>query len=108
MSKELLRHLPKVDELLQNERLLSVTKKLNQEYLVQIIREEIECVRASILAETFPANHIDREAIIGNIEKRIQKEFDFGLKKSHQRLRRRIAYEFRQSTDAGGSQIRAR
>ncbi len=81
MSKELLRHLPKVDELLQNERLLSVTKKLNQEYLVQIIREEIECVRASILAETFPANHIDREEIISNIEKRIQKEFDFGLKK---------------------------
>lgn len=81
MSKELLRHLPKVDELLQNERLLSVTKKLNQEYLVQIIREEIECVRASILAETFPANHIDREEIVDSIEKRIQKEFDFGLKK---------------------------
>ncbi len=81
MSKELLRNLPKVDELLQNEELVQIAQKVNQEYLVQVIREEINCVRESILSGNFPSDHIDQEEIIQNIKTSFQKEFDFGLKR---------------------------
>lgn len=64
MSKELLRNLPKVDELLQHEELVEITEKVDQEYLVQVIREEIECVRQSILSGTFPSDHIDLNEIL--------------------------------------------
>lgn len=81
MSKELLRNLPKVDELLQHEELVEITEKVDQEYLVQVIREEIECVRQSILSGTFPSDHIDLNEILQNIKASFQKEFDFGLKR---------------------------
>lgn len=81
MSKDLLRSLPKVDELLQNEKIKELSRKLNQEYLVAIIREEVDKVRFSILEETFEGDHICIDRIVENICTRLLKEFDFGLKK---------------------------
>lgn len=81
MSKDLLRNLPKVDELLQNEKIKGSSRKLDQEYLVAIIREEIDKIRFSILEETFEEDHICVDRIVENICARSRKEFDFGLKK---------------------------
>lgn len=81
MSKELLRSLPKVDELLQNNKLQDLSQKLDQEYLVEIIREEIEKVRSSILKQTFEGDHICIDTMIEGIRSRLRREFDFGLKK---------------------------
>ncbi len=81
MSKELLRQLPKVDEILKNEELSELSKKINQEYLVEIIRDEIDCLRKLILDGNFSDTKIDERKIITDIKSRFEKEFSFGLKR---------------------------
>lgn len=81
IKKELLRLLPKVDELLKDERFNQYSEKLNPKYLVEIIREEVDSVRSSILSGSIQDDTLDIDMIIECIESRIQKEFDFGLKK---------------------------
>lgn len=79
--KELLRFLPKVDELLKEERLASHLTFIDQKYLVEIIREELDRLRAEILAGSFEGDRLDLDAIIESIDDRIGQDFDFGLKK---------------------------
>lgn len=81
MSRELLRHLPKVDELLQNKKLEPFLQKMNQEYLVKIIREEIDNLRSQILDGQYHQDRIEEDRLVQAIGQRLQSEFDFGLKK---------------------------
>lgn len=81
MKKELLRLLPKVDELMKEERLERHAGRLDQKYIVEAIREEIEGVRKEILEGTFEGDTLDLEQMVVAIDQKIQKDFDFGLKK---------------------------
>ena len=81
VQKELLRMLPKVDELIQDESLTPYLKKLNQKYVVEIIRQELDRVRHHILKGSIQDESLDIDRIMACITERIQKEFDFGLKK---------------------------
>lgn len=79
MSKEILRDLPKVDEILNCEEIKNIELELDDEYIVEIIREEINFVREKILLGKLDS--IDIEKIKEDICCRLEKEFDFGLKK---------------------------
>lgn len=79
-QRELLRSLPKVDELLKEDIFQRHLPVMDQKYLVEIIRSEIDKLRADILSEK-TKEEIDKEKLIEAIDQKIQKEFDFGLKK---------------------------
>ena len=79
MSKELLRNLPKVDEILNCDEIKSLGLFVDDEYTVEIIREEIGCVRELILSDKLDS--VDVDIIIKNICERLKVEFNFGLKR---------------------------
>ena len=79
-QKEILRTLPKIDEILICPDLDKYRGKLDQKYLVEIIRDEIDCLRGQILGGKI-GEDIDKAVLVGQIDSRIKKEFDFGLKK---------------------------
>ncbi len=81
MSNELLRKLPKVDDLLRSEELQILAKGYDQEYLVQIIRSELEKLRTRILDNRYDGDDIDTDELIRSVRDSFCKEFDFGLKK---------------------------
>ena len=79
-QRELLRSLPKVDELLKEDIFQRHLPVMDPKYLVEIIRSEIDKLRADILSEK-TKEEIDKEKLIEAIDQKIQREFDFGLKK---------------------------
>lgn len=81
MKKHLLRELPSVDEISRNEDIEFLSQNLDQEYLTEIIREEIGNVRAQILKEKYEYDEINVQNLIDNIKNRLNSDFDFGLKK---------------------------
>ncbi|MBO5994035.1 MAG: L-seryl-tRNA(Sec) selenium transferase [Firmicutes bacterium] len=49
MQKELLRFLPKIDEVLMNERVAALMERIPRETVVDAVRESVEAIRADIL-----------------------------------------------------------
>lgn len=72
----LLRSLPKVDELLKE---IKTSDKVSSEFIVEIIREEIDKIRQLILKGEL--ENININDIIDNINFRIDNDFNFGLKR---------------------------
>ena len=72
--KELLRTLPKVDELLRSQALVQLRQKYGDNAVTDGIRREVEALRQGILAEqldTLP----DRNALCRRIAQRVQRDF---------------------------------
>lgn len=79
MGNELLRKLPKVDELLRNEKVIFLCKDIPRELVTNSIREVISDVRANILNGI--TNDINIDEIISLIEKKVCKKSEVSLKK---------------------------
>lgn len=81
MKKHLLRELPSVDEISRNQEVEVLSQNLDQEYLTEIIREEIGNIRALILKDAYEYDEINLQNLTDNIKNRLNSDFDFGLKK---------------------------
>lgn len=81
MKKHLLRELPSVDEISRNQEIEALSQNLDQEYLTEIVREEIGNVRDQILNWSYEYDEINIKNLIDNIKNRLNSDFDFGLKK---------------------------
>lgn len=81
MKKHLLRELPSVDEISRNEEVEKLSQNLDQEYLTEIIREEIGNIRTQILKDIYEYDEINIGNLVDNIKNRLNSDFDFGLKK---------------------------
>lgn len=81
MKKHLLRELPSVDEVSRNDEIEALSQNLDQEYLTEIIREEIGNIRVQILKDIYSYDEINIQNLIDNIKNRLNSDFDFGLKK---------------------------
>ncbi|MGB5824413.1 MAG: L-seryl-tRNA(Sec) selenium transferase [Proteocatella sp.] len=81
MKKHLLRELPSVDEISRNQEIEALSQNLDQEYLTEIVREEIGNVRDQILKWSYEYDEINIQNMIDNIKNRLNSDFNFGLKK---------------------------
>lgn len=80
-QKTLLRSLPKVDELLKEERLAPLYERLDPKYIAECARLELDALRISILEDRFEGERIDHALLVRQIEQRVLRSFDFGLKR---------------------------
>lgn len=84
-QKELLRQLPKVDELLQNEEIVSYSKEVSRGIIIDAIREQIEKVRNMILEGEYDGafinGQLDSDILIHNISLMIENKKQNNLRK---------------------------
>lgn len=78
-KNEILRKIPQVDELLKDEKLISVVESTPHDFLVSCIREVIIDVRANILNDV--ENDIDKDGIIERIKVKVTKKAQRSLRK---------------------------
>lgn len=78
-KNEILRKIPQVDELLKDEKLVSVVESAPHDFLVSCIREVIIDVRANILNDV--ESNIDKDGIIEKIKVKVTKKAQRSLRK---------------------------
>lgn len=78
-KNEILRKIPQVDELLKDEKLVSVVESTPHDFLVSCIREVIIDVRANILNDV--ESDIDKDGIIEKIKVKVTKKAQRSLRK---------------------------
>ena len=78
-KNEILRKIPQVDELLKDEKLVSVVENTPHDFLVSCIREVIIDVRANILNDV--ESDIDKDGIIEKIKAKVTKKAKRSLRK---------------------------
>ena len=77
-KNEILRKIPQVDELLKDEKLVSVVESTPHDFLVSCIREVIIDVRANILNDM--ESDIDKDGIIEKIKVKVTKKAQRSLR----------------------------
>lgn len=95
-NQELLRKLPKIDEMLQDEHLIFFTEIMPRQVVVETLREVIDMVRREIIdgrREEIPAV----EELAGLVKQRVFEEQGKSLAPCHQRHRRCPAHQSRES-----------
>ena len=79
--KELFRKLPKVDILLQDEKIQKLCEEFGRGFVVECIREELEHARALIAAENVDESERYLNHFVKNVEKRAEIESEYSLRK---------------------------
>ena len=79
--KELFRKLPKVDILLQDEKIRNLCEEFGRGLVVECIREELEHARALIAAENVDEAERYLNHFVKNVEKRAEIESEYSLRK---------------------------
>ena len=78
--KELFRKLPKVDILLQDEKIQNLCEEFGRGFVVECIREELDHARALIAAESLETESYLND-FVKNVKKRVELESEYPLKK---------------------------
>lgn len=81
MKKHLLRELPSVDQICRDPKIILLSQDLDQDFFVDLVREEIGRLRQDILNSNYSFDEINEDDLLERIQNRINSEFDFGLKK---------------------------
>ena len=83
MNKNMLyRNIPKVDVLLEDEKIISLIKKYNRDVVVDVIREEIEKIREEIkISDDFYLIENKINNLVENIVSGVEKTYSCNIRK---------------------------